>query len=97
MQIPYLFLIHCGYYDTSLCEGAFESHINFYIVAQNIEEAKEKAKSTPFFKERKMHIDGIQQLEAIDGFRIELKEDKKLNGESIIHQNNYRQLAPHKS
>ena len=67
-----LFLIHVGFYDPDIMEGLYEQHSNYFVVAENIKEAKNKAQKKPIFKKKKMHIDGIQELNIIDGFRIEL-------------------------
>lgn len=72
-----LFLVHCGFYDQSLSEASpniFEGHHNFYIVASDCHEAKQKAKEKPHFKEKKMHIDGIHEIDQIDGYRILLEK-----------------------
>ena len=37
-----LFLIHVGFYDTEIMEGIYEQHSNYFVVAQNITEAKKK-------------------------------------------------------
>jgi len=67
-----LFLIHVGFYDPEIMEGLYEQHSNYFVVAQNIKEAKQKAKLNPVYKRKKMHIDGIQELNVVDGFRINL-------------------------
>jgi len=67
-----LFLIHVGFYDPEVMEGLYEQHSNYFVVAQNIKEAKQKARLNPTYKRKKMHIDGIQELNVVDGFRINL-------------------------
>ena len=67
-----LFLIHVGFYDPEIMEGLYEQHSNYFVVAQNIKEAKRKALLNPIYKRKTMHIDGIQELNAVDGFRINL-------------------------
>ena len=74
-----LFLIHVGYYDPDVMEGLYEQHINYFVVAENIKEAKTKARQKTIFKRLKMHIDGIQELNIIDGFRIKLESSKSNN------------------
>ena len=39
-----LFLIHAGFHDPNLMGGLYEQHTNYFIVAANIQEAKQKAK-----------------------------------------------------
>ena len=67
-----LFLIHVGFYDPEMMGGLYEQHSNYFVVAQNITEAKTKARLNPTYKEKKMHIDGIQELNVVDGFHINL-------------------------
>ena len=74
-----LFLIHVGFYDPDIMEGLYEQHSNYFVVAKNIKEAKNKARKKPIFKKKKMHIDGIQKLNIIDGFRIELVSEESNN------------------
>lgn len=72
-----LYLVHCGFYDQSLAgdgsRNIFESHHNFYAVAKNPADAKTKVKEFPLFKARKMHVDGMQQIEVVDGYRVRLE------------------------
>ncbi len=91
-----LFLVHCGYYDPSLCDGAFESHINVFVAAKTFEDAKIKAKQHEMFHNLKMHVDGLQEVTAVDGFKIFLQETAQLEGKSIITTNRHRDLAPKK-
>ena len=89
-----LYLVHCGFYDPDLFDGVYESHVNFFVVAESFEDARAKAKANPEYKTRKMHVDGLQELEAIDGFRVTVKEDAKLDGKTLIQSARYRSLAP---
>ena len=92
-----LFLVHCGFYDSQMQEGMYEHHANLFVVAQSFQEAREKAKQDTQFRKRKMHIDGIQMLEAIDGYRVALEEDASLEGKSDVQTDRYRGLAPRNS
>ena len=67
-----LFLIHVGFYDPEIMEGLYEQHSNYFVVAKNINKAKKKARLNPIYKRKKMHIDGMQELSTVDGFRIDL-------------------------
>ena len=67
-----LYSIHCGYYDEEISEGIYEFHINIPIVAKDLEEAKSKVRKNINFQKKKMHIDGIQEIKMVDGFKIEL-------------------------
>ena len=77
-----LFLIHVGFYDPDINEGLYEQHSNYFVVAENIKEAKTKARQKTIFKRKKMHIDGIQEINIIDGFRIKL-ESAECNNDII--------------
>ena len=66
-----LFLIHCGYYDQS-SQGIFESHTNFFVAASDTESARKRAKQLDEYKERRMHIDGVVEINSVDGFTVNL-------------------------
>ena len=83
-----LYLIHTGYYDKSIGEGFYEQHTNIFIVAKNAYEAREKAKQTKEYIHKKMHIDGIKEIENIDGYDIQLK--KNMNKEKVTSFNHYQ-------
>ena len=57
-----LFLAHCGFYDKNISGGFYESHTNYFVVAPNAKEAKNRTKAIPEYKNKKMHIDGGLQL-----------------------------------
>lgn len=92
-----LYLVHCGFYDSELCDGVYESHVNFFIVAESLEDARSKAKELPEMKRKRMHIDGLQCIEAVGGFRVTLAADKELSGATHITSHRHRDLAPKKS
>ena len=79
-----LFLIHVGFYDPEIMEGLYEQHSNYFVVAQNITEAKTKARLNLTYKAKKMHIDGIQELNIVDGFRINLIPEENDN-DTVIY------------
>jgi hypothetical protein len=87
-----LFLVHLGFYS-EISNGIHENHINIFVVASDFADAKEKAKSSSIVKENKMHIDGIQLIEVVSGFHIELKRDKSLNDFDKIINYKFRELA----
>ena len=70
-----LYLIHVGFYDPDIMEGLYEQHVNYFVVAENVVGAKKKAREKTIYKKKKMHIDGIQELQNIDGYRINLIRD----------------------
>ena len=67
-----LYLIHVGFYDTEIMDGLYEQHSNYFVVAENVKDAKKKARQNSTYKKKKMHIDGIQELNIIDGYSIKL-------------------------
>lgn len=89
-----LYLIHCGYYDTGMCDGLFESHANLFVVAENFEKARVEVKKSDLFQKYRMHVDGIQEITAVQGHEIQLKEVPSLNGDSVIVSHKHRDLAP---
>ena len=88
-----LYLVHCGFYDPEICEGIFEFHTNFFVVAQDFENARLNVKNIPEFKLKRMHIDGVQQITAVLGYRVILLEVAELNGKSVVKNHNFRELA----
>jgi hypothetical protein len=91
-----LFLVHCGYYDSEICDGLYESHSNFFVVAESFEDARKTAKLLPEFQQKRMHIDGLQEIQAVQGYSITLHQSPELQGESIVISNKHRELAPKK-
>jgi uncharacterized protein len=89
-----LYLVHCGFYDTELCEGIYESHVNFFVAAEGFEDARMRAKLLPEFKSKRMHVDGLQEISAVSGYNIVLSEDANLRGQTVIVSNKHRDLAP---
>ena len=67
-----LYLIHTGFYDPNIMDGLYEHHTNYFVVAENVNDAKKKARQNSIYKKKKMHIDGIQEINIIDGYRINL-------------------------
>jgi hypothetical protein len=89
-----LYLIHCGFYDTELCDGIYESHVNFFVAADSFETARAKAKELPEMKAKRMHVDGIQLVEAVGGHRVVLEMDESLAGVTRVVSHRHRDLAP---
>ena len=73
-----LFLVHTGYYDERISNGFYESHTNYFVVAESIKKAKNRIKKIDEFKDKKMHIDGILEVQNIGKYSIKL-EQLKLN------------------
>jgi hypothetical protein len=89
-----LFLVHCGFYDGEVFDGVYESHVNFFVAAENFDDARARARLNPTFKGKKMHVDGLQEIDAIDGYRILLRADPALKGSSSVTGHRHRDLAP---
>jgi len=88
-----LFLVHCGFYDSELCDGLYESHVNFFVVGESFEEARLHVKELPEFKAKRMHVDGLQEIVAVEGFRVELQPDAETKGQTLILSHRHRDLA----
>lgn len=91
--MPKLYLVHVGFYDQATSGGVYESHTNFFLVADTAQDAKTKAKSLDLFKEKRMHIDGIQEITAVDGYRLTLLKDESLSNKNEITPTLFRDLA----
>ncbi len=86
-----LFLIHCGFYDEEISDGIYEFHVNIPIVACDLDEAKKKVRKTPQFAAKKMHIDGVQEITAIDGYQLTFVKNAPLE-QAGIQNIRYRDL-----
>jgi hypothetical protein len=89
-----LYLVHCGFYDSEVCDGLYESHVNFFVVAESFETARAKAKQIPEFQNKKMHVDGLQEIQSIGGYHIKPEYDAMLENKSTILNHKHRDLAP---
>ena len=83
-----LYLVHTGYYDKSSGDGFYEQHINIFIVAETPYDAREKVKNHQDFIDKKMHIDGIKEIENIDGYDIKVEQNE--NEHKINIYNHYQ-------
>jgi hypothetical protein len=71
-----LYQIHTGFYDPKDASGGFyEGHTNFFVCAKDAPDARKKVKLKKEFKKYKMHIDGIQLISEIDGYKVSLNKD----------------------
>ena len=89
-----LFLVHCGFYDPEVCDGLYEGHVNYFVAAESFDDARAKAKLIPEFVAKRMHVDGLQEVEAVGGYRVQLDEVADLRGETVIRNHRHRDLAP---
>lgn len=67
-----LYLVHTGFYHEVAGGGIYELHTNLFVAARSFDDARARAKALPEFKAKKMHIDGMQEIEQVDGYRVEL-------------------------
>lgn len=85
-----LFLIICGFYPEDPVHHAYEQHEQFLLTAENIQEAHQKVKSLPPFRDKKMHVDGIMEIQQVEGYRIVLEPTG--SGETVVLSFNYDDL-----
>ena len=48
-----LYLIHVGFYDPELMDGLYEQHGNYFVVAKNVKNAKNRPERTLISEKRK--------------------------------------------
>ena len=87
-----LFMVHVGFYDEEVGEGIYESHINFFVAASNAKSAKKKTFSMELFKNKKMHIDGIKEISAVEGYQIALVKSSKLKKSKVYSYTESKKL-----
>ena len=85
-----LYLVHCGFYDSDLCDGIYEGHINLFVAAENFESAKTKVRLEPEFKKKKMHVDGLQEIELVNGYIVKLVSDQHRLNQTVLNSNRHR-------
>ncbi len=80
-----LYLAHLGFYDERY--GMYEIHVNKHVVAEDIKAAKQKLFQDEEFKRLKMHIDGIQEINTIDGYQIVVsnKTEDQISNQTYSH------------
>ena len=89
-----LYLVHCGFYDPQTSfGGVYEGHTNLILVADSARSARLKAKSLDIYKEKRMHIDGIQEIIAVDGYKVALIKDTTLKHTKEIKAYSFQDLA----
>lgn len=92
MENKQLFLVHLGYYDKEISNGLYESHVNIFVVASDFNHARDIAKENELVKKHKMHIDGLQRVEMIQGYQVSLNPCG--GNDTIVENYNFRELAP---
>ena len=83
-----LFIVHAGYYDGEI--GIYELHTNFIVAAENVVEVKKVINEKEIFKKKNMHIDAIQEIEIVNGYKITLTKDK--SNETKLISYDYTQI-----
>ena len=87
-----LFMVHVGFYDDEVGEGIYESHINFFVAAGNPKSAKKKIMSMSKFRNKKMHIDGIKEINNVDGYEVHLIKNPKQNKDKVYSYDESKKL-----
>ena len=87
-----LYLVHAGFYNPEIMGGLYEQHSNYFVVAKNLKDAKKKARQNLSFKKNKMHIDGIQELNQVDGYRIKLVKDDLIDDMAIYNYDDIKKI-----
>ena len=67
-----LFQVHTGFYDPNISDGFYEGHTNIFVCAKDEKEARKKVKEKEEYKKFKMHIDGVPEIDTIEGYKIKL-------------------------
>ena len=95
---PKLYLVHVGFYDeVTSFGGVYEGHTNIFLVSDSAQNARTKAKSLEIFKSKRMHIDGIQEIKAVDGYQISVIKDEASSDATEINPYIFRDLGPVKN
>ena len=87
-----LFMVHVGFYDLSIGEGIYETHLNYFLAAENAKDAKAKAQSLEEFKSKSMHIDGIKEINNVEGYEVILKETDTTSEGEILSYDEAKEL-----
>ena len=87
-----LFLVHAGFYDANVSGGFYESHTNYFVVAKNVKEAKSRAKEIKEYKIKKMHIDGIKEINNVDDYEVHLIKNPKQNKAKVYSYDESKKL-----
>ncbi len=88
-----LYLVHCGFYDPEVYDGIYEGHVNLFVAAKNFDDAKANAKLDSSFQKKKMHVDGVLQIELVQGCRVQLVPDSRQGGQTLLKSHRHRDLA----
>ena len=89
-----LYMVHCGFYDPEVGDGLYENHTNIFLLAEDFSAARAKVKLQKEFRAKKMHIDGLLEVQAVEGFRLDFKPDDSLAGKTRISSLKYGSRVP---
>ena len=87
-----LFMVHVGFYDQSIGDGIYETHLNYFIAAMNAKDAKAKTQNLEEFKAKSMHIDGIKEINTVEGYEVILKETDSASEGEILSYDEAKEL-----
>jgi hypothetical protein len=68
--------------------------VNFFVAAESFEDARTRAKLLPEFQAKRMHVDGLQEVQAVGGYRLRLEQDTSIAEVTQIINFKHRDLAP---
>jgi hypothetical protein len=71
--------------------------VNLFVAADSLEDARVKVKLEPEFQRKRMHVDGLQEIQAVQGFRVDLVPEAGFEGKTVVLSNRHRDLAPKKT
>lgn len=64
-------MFHCGFYPDG---DIYEQHKNFFIVAEDMRQADKDLHNLLYDKEEKYHVDGVQHIDMVEGYKISLEQ-----------------------
>ncbi len=70
----------------------YELHTQFLVPALSAAEAKAKTMTKDIFQAKKMHIDGIQEINQVEGYAITLQSTDKHTNNKIYSYNEIKEL-----
>lgn len=87
-----LYMAHVGFYDSEI--GMYELHSNLFVVAEDMRQAKQKIKERDIFIQKNMHIDGIKEINNVDGFEIQvIAPTNRLDSNKVVSYNEVKKLV----
>lgn len=87
-----LYLVHCGFYDPELGDGVYESHVNLFVAAADFEDAKKRVRLDSTFQGKKMHVDGLQEVQVVQGHDVSLIARGDGDDITLVRSNRHRDL-----